>query len=111
MLKPVTPHQAAQMIEDGAVLVDIREADEHAQERPAGAAHHPLSRIAANGPARGAQRPVIFHCRSGARTDCNAAALAAVAGGDAFVLAGGLDAWKAAGLPLERGRPAKTAAA
>jgi rhodanese-related sulfurtransferase len=46
-------------------------------------------------------RAVIFHCRSGARTSANASGLAAAAGAcDAYILEGGLDAWKRAGLPV-----------
>jgi rhodanese-related sulfurtransferase len=44
---------------------------------------------------------VVFHCRSGARTASNAGRLAAAAEGcEAFILEGGLDAWKKAGLPV-----------
>jgi hypothetical protein len=45
---------------------------------------------------------VIFHCRSGARTQGNAARLAAKASdaSEAFILEGGIDAWKKAGLPV-----------
>ena len=40
---------------------------------------------------------------SGARTTRNSAALAALAGGDAYCLAGGIMAWKQAGFPTARG--------
>ena len=43
---------------------------------------------------------VIFHCRSGMRTDANAARLAAAAPCEAFLLEGGIEAWRAAGLPV-----------
>ena len=47
-------------------------------------------------------KPVIFHCRSGARTLANAARLAAAAGDacEAYVVEGGIDAWRKAGLPV-----------
>ena len=47
-------------------------------------------------------KPVIFHCKSGARTVGNAARLRQKVGGacEAFVIEGGLDAWKKAGLPV-----------
>jgi rhodanese-related sulfurtransferase len=44
---------------------------------------------------------LIFQCKSGARTGANAAKLAAVAGCDAYILEGGIDAWKRANLPVE----------
>jgi rhodanese-related sulfurtransferase len=47
-------------------------------------------------------KPVIFHCRSGARTQANAAQLADKFGAscEAFVVEGGIDAWRKAGLPV-----------
>jgi rhodanese-related sulfurtransferase len=107
-LKTVSPDRAAELIRSGAVLVDIREADEHAREHIPGAQHHALSRIDAKTPVHAGDDVLIFHCRSGARTKGNAARLAAAAPKcDIYVLEGGLDAWKKAGLPvaLDRGQP------
>ncbi len=108
-LKSVSPERAAELISAGAVLVDIRESDEHARERIPGARHHALSRIDADNPARAGDDVLIFHCRSGARTKGNAARLASSAPQtcETFILEGGLDAWKKAGLPvaLDRKQP------
>ena len=90
--------RARRLLDQGAVLVDVREADERAREHVPGARHNPLSRLAAVDP-RGA-KAVIFHCRSGARTAANAQRLAAVADCEAYILEGGLEAWKKAGLPV-----------
>lgn len=99
-LQAIAPEQARLLLESGAVLVDIREPDEHARERIPEAQLAPLRSIGRSAlPARGAG-PVIFHCRSGARTRANADALAAAANCDAYILEGGLDAWKRAGLPV-----------
>jgi rhodanese-related sulfurtransferase len=105
-LRTITPERAAELMRDGAVLVDVREADEYARERIPGARHHALSRIDAQNPARPGDELLIFHCRSGARTQANADRLAA-SGCEAFILEGGLDAWKRAGLPtaLDRRQP------
>lgn len=89
---------ARRLLDQGAVLVDVREADEHAREHVPGAKSNPLSRLAPV--ERPAGKAVIFHCRSGARTAANAARLADAASCEAYVLAGGLDAWKKAGLPV-----------
>lgn len=97
-LQTITPARAKRLIDDGALLIDVREADEHARERVPGARNHPLSRLAAVR-AEGAQI-VIFHCRSGARTAANAGRLAAASDCEAYVLEGGLDEWKKAGLPV-----------
>ena len=47
-------------------------------------------------------------CRSGARTGMNCGRLAACIPGEAFVLEGGLNGWKAEGLPTvgASGKPA-----
>ena len=94
----LSPEKARPLLSSGAVLVDIREHDEHARERIPGARHHALSAIETN-PPRGAA-PVIFHCRTGNRTQTHASRLRAAAQGDAYILEGGIDAWKAAGLPV-----------
>lgn len=108
-LKTVSPERAAELIRAGAVLVDIREADEHARERIPGARHHALSRIDLENPARPGDDVLIFHCRSGARTKGNASKLVGAAPQtcETFILEGGIDAWKKAGLPvaLDRTQP------
>ena len=48
-------------------------------------------------------RAPIFLCASGARTLRNSAALAGLAEGTAYGLAGGIMAWKQAGYPTSRG--------
>jgi len=107
-MQTIPPARAAELVRQGAVLIDIREADEHARERIPGARHHPLSRFESDTALRGTNRVLVFHCRSGARTRGNAARLAAASAGcEAYILDGGLDAWKKAGLPvaLDRTQP------
>ncbi len=107
-LEPISPAAAKALADRGqAILVDIREPMEHARERIPGARLVPLSKLDAAAVAaicRGA--PVIFHCLSGNRTNTNAACLAGAAPGKAYVVAGGLAAWKAAGLPTALDRKA-----
>ncbi|MCU0983487.1 MAG: rhodanese-like domain-containing protein [Acetobacteraceae bacterium] len=107
-LQTITPEKAAAMLrEDGAIIVDIREADERAYAHVPGSAHLPLSRLAEAELAVEAGKPVLFHCQSGARTAQNAAALAARAGSvEAYIVEGGLAAWKRAGLPVAENRRA-----
>jgi rhodanese-related sulfurtransferase len=104
-LQTIDPARAKRLIDDGAVLVDIREPDEHARERVPGALNQPLARLDAL--QVGGAKAVIFHCRSGARTAGNAQRLAAAADCQAYLLEGGIDAWKKAGLPvaLDAGQP------
>ncbi len=100
-VKAITPQQAAALVADGALMVDIREPAECALVI-AGAHPAPLSTGAAGVAAQPGQ-PVIFHCRSGARTRMNAGALAGVVEtDDVYLLEGGIDGWQAAGLPVQR---------
>ncbi|MBM1172117.1 rhodanese family protein [Microvirga arabica] len=101
-LPTLSPTEAKRLLDQGAILVDIREADEHARENIPGARLASLSRLEQADLALPEGQPVIFHCKSGARTQGNAARLAAKVGSasEAFVLEGGLDAWKKAGLPV-----------
>lgn len=107
VLTPLNPDRVAEMLAQGrAVLIDIRDADEFARRRARGAVSRPLSAIG-QGPAQEAQgRKIVFTCRSGMRTAAHCDRLASAVGGSAYVLDGGLDAWAAAGLPVEENRRA-----
>lgn len=103
--QPIDPKQARAAMKEGARLIDIRAADEHARDRIPGASNIPLDRL---GDFVSDGSPVIFHCRSGMRTEANAAGLARAAGDvPSFILAGGIDAWRAAGEPtvIDRRKP------
>jgi rhodanese-related sulfurtransferase len=96
------------MIDGGAVLVDIREADEHMREKIPGARHLPVS-VVENGETQGFHpgETVIFHCRTGMRTTDNAEKLRGLTDCEAYLVEGGIDEWKKAGLPvaLDRKQP------
>lgn len=99
-IRTITPQAANALIQSGAMLVDVRTADEHARERIAQAHHVPMAQLAKGDLAVGDAAAVIFHCRSGNRTRLSAPMLGACVRCDAYVLEGGLDAWKRAGLPV-----------
>jgi len=100
-LKTISPTRAAELLRQGAVLIDIREADERAREHIPGAQHHALSRIDQTHPLHAGDQALIFHCRSGMRTKGNAGRLAAATPAcETYILEGGIDAWKKAGLPV-----------
>lgn len=105
-LKTIEAQELRRRLATGnAVLVDIREPDEHRRERIPGARLAPLSRLDEQRIAVAPGTMVVFHCKSGARTRGHAARLLAKAE-ECSMLLGGLDAWKAAGLPIERDRTA-----
>jgi len=83
------------------VLVDIREPDEFARRHIKGALSRPLSVFERAHLKIEPSKEVVFTCRSGMRTAGNLGRLKASVEGEAFVLQGGVDAWAAAGLPLE----------
>lgn len=103
----LTADDAAQRVDQGAVLLDVREPDEwHAGHAPA-ARHLALGRVVAeHAQVLDATTPVVAICRSGARSHRAALALKA-AGYDIVNVAGGMQAWAAAGHPVvtDDGRP------
>ena len=100
----ISPHTAQQMHAEGAKLIDIREPDEFAREHIAGALHVPLRQLERGLPGGVPSKPVIYLCRSGNRTAVHADTLCTVTGGHAYVLDGGLNAWKASNLPTVKDR-------
>ena len=105
-LKTVSIEEAKRMIADGARLVDVREADEAARERIGSAKNIPLSGLGDTLPL-GGDNAIIFHCKAGNRTSANAGRLASASMCEAYALEGGIEAWKAAGLPVvtDRSQP------
>jgi rhodanese-related sulfurtransferase len=104
-LPTIDPQTLKRRLDEGsAVLIDIREPVEHARERIAGARLVPLSAVDRYQLA--GDKAVVFHCRTGSRTTANAGILLAKNCPQAYSLAGGLEAWKTAGLPTEVDRRA-----
>jgi rhodanese-related sulfurtransferase len=93
------PQEVAEM-RDAVQLVDVREPYEWAAGRIAGARHIEMDDLAAEATSLDRERPVVFYCRVGARSGMAAHAFRR-AGYEALNLAGGLEAWVAAGLALE----------
>ncbi len=85
----------------GALIVDVREADEVEQGAIPGAVAIPRgvleSRIEGAAPDRA--RPIVVYCAGGARSAFAAKALGELGYADVVSLAGGFGAWKGAGLP------------
>jgi len=111
MPKNVDARTAAQMHEDGALLVDIRETGELARVRIPGAHHHALSRLESGELPLGEGQAVVFFCAGGNRTAMNASRLAAKANGaPAYIMEGGISSWHQSGLPVEMGKSAEQSA-
>jgi len=97
----LTPERAAEMIESGdAQLVDVRQDFEWEAGRIPGAVHIPLETLPGRSAEIDRERPVIFACRSGARSAMATDAFRA-SGIEAYNLGGGLEAWVEQGQPIE----------
>jgi rhodanese-related sulfurtransferase len=105
-LPHVGPEEAAGLVDEGAVLVDVREQEEWDAGHAPGARHLPMSTISGRADEIPTDRLIVCVCRSGGRSGAVTEAL--VNGGwKAANLAGGMQAWEAAGLPVvaDDGRP------
>jgi rhodanese-related sulfurtransferase len=98
----LTPAQTRALLAEGAVLIDIREPDEHRRMRIPGARNMPLSSLARIEAPHA--KAIVFHCRSGARTAAQAQRLLAAADCPVYLLDGGIEAWRAAGHAVELDR-------
>jgi adenylyltransferase/sulfurtransferase len=78
------------------VLIDVREPSEHALDRIERATLMPLGSLASMIDMLPRDRPVVVHCRTGARS-ARAVAMLRAKGIDARNLAGGIEAWRRAG--------------
>lgn len=100
-LHAIDAHEVKRKLDAGeAILIDIREHAEHAREHIIGARLAPLSAIDGHDFDRDHDKIAIFHCKSGMRTQTNAAKLLARGFKQAYFLQGGIEAWKSAGYPV-----------
>lgn len=104
----VSPREAVQRMNRGAVLVDVREDAEFAAAHVRGAHHVPLGWLRAHGPAGldarlpPGTRDVLLICRSGTRSRIAQSRLAGQGSLRCTNVAGGMAAWTALGLPVVR---------
>jgi rhodanese-related sulfurtransferase len=106
-LEVSTEETARALAEGDAQIVDVREPYEREAGYVEGTEHIELQQLAGAAESLDRERPVIFYCRSGARSLMAAQAFRR-AGYDAYSMAGGLVDWAGEGRPLapEGGRVA-----
>ena len=87
-----------------AVLIDVCGADEYAAGHAGGSKSVPLGELEARLPSvvKNKAIPVVMVCASGGRATRAAAMARKLGYENAQVLAGGLKAWKDAGMPVEK---------
>jgi rhodanese-related sulfurtransferase len=101
-VRDLTPDEVARGLTEGRMLlVDVREENETALERYPGAVIVPLSCFDPHAIPDPGGRQVVFACRSGRRSVTASQACQAAGLPYDCHLAGGILAWKAAGLPTE----------
>ena len=95
-LTPVTPLKAQGLLGDGARLIDIRSPHEFDEAHVPGSDNQPLG----SGAGFDEGEAVVFLCRTGKRTQMNEGELASLCQARAYLIDGGLEAWREAGLPV-----------
>ena len=80
-------------------VIDVREPYEREAGHIAGTLHIELVRLSEQAASLDRERPVVFYCRVGSRSQMAAQALRA-AGFEAYSMAGGLARWSREGRPL-----------
>lgn len=86
------------------LLLDVREPNEFVEVRAPGAALLPMSVFTARIHELPTDRPLLVICHTGSRSLAVAGYLARTGRTDAINVAGGMEAWERAGLPVRRGR-------
>lgn len=100
-MQTISAKEAQEKVAAGAILVDIRGRDEFAREYIEGAINLPADSFdTADKSAINAAKVVIFHCLGGVRTKNAEPQLEKLvqAGQEAYIMEGGMNAWKAAGM-------------
>lgn len=97
---------AEQAIRDADVLVDVREADEFAAGHLAGAVHISRGMLEFKFSANPALQPrdikIVLYCKTSGRAALAAAVLHDMGYLNVLSIAGGFDAWAAAGKPVAK---------
>jgi len=92
--------QATRLINDGAVVLDVREAGEYAAGHLPSSRHIPTSELDKRLGELPSGKPVIVVCASGSRAARAASTLRKAGRADVFCLDGGVSGWQQAGLPV-----------
>lgn len=102
---PEVSAEETRRLSPDAFLLDVREQDEFADGHVPGAHWVPQSELASRLDELPCDRPILAICRSGNRSLRAAQFLAQMGRTNVSNLAGGMTAWREAGLPVEREAP------
>ncbi|MEX2177561.1 MAG: rhodanese-like domain-containing protein [Gemmatimonadaceae bacterium] len=93
---------AARLEKDGLRVLDVRGRSEWNEGHLARATHIYLGDLADRASELTPDAPIVVHCQSGTRSSIGASLLRARGFTNVTVFSGGMDAWRRAGLPVER---------
>ncbi len=102
----ISPAETRAKVEEGkAILFDVREASEFEKEHAVGARHASRGtiEIGIEKEVPNFDQPIICHCGSGGRSAMVADNLQKMGYTNVKSMAGGMEAWKEAGLPVTSG--------
>jgi rhodanese-related sulfurtransferase len=102
----VGPMDAVRLMNQGALLVDVRSREEFEGGHVLDARHLPQEEVAGAGESlkKYRDKPVIVCCETGMRSGAAARVLKAQGFGKVVNLRGGLAAWRSENLPLVKGK-------
>lgn len=95
---------ATQLLNDGALCLDVRETGEHEVERLPGAINIPRGvlefRIGEHPAFSDKSRTLLVYCKTGGRSALAAHSLQRLGYSNVLSVAGGIEGWRSQGLPL-----------
>jgi rhodanese-related sulfurtransferase len=100
-IREIGPAEARRLLDGGALALDVREPEEFAAGHVAGARLLPLGRLPTGLADLPRDRTIVVVCRSGRRSGEAVRTMQRAGFDDARNLAGGMLAWREAGLPVE----------
>lgn len=97
----ISVHETQKRVQNGVLLLDVREQNEYDEERIPSAQLLPLSELAARFDELPKDKEIIAQCRSGKRS-AQATDFLRAQGYDVTNMEGGILRWKAEDLPTEK---------
>lgn len=103
-IREITSVDAAHLLKQGTLCLDVRETGEHEMERLRGAINIPRGvlefHIGEHPDFADKNRTLLVYCKTGGRSALAALNLQRMGYGNVMSIAGGIEAWRSQGLPL-----------
>ncbi len=107
--KSVSTDEGTRLFNDDAFLLDVRASNEYKEGFIGNAKNIPVSDLKdqLNLLPKNKEQPILVYCLSGIRSSKAASVLVKAGYSNVFNLSGGINAWKAAGLPIIKAKSKK----